>query len=120
MRPWRIGTALVTAGSLAVVFACGGPLRQDELDCEEAVAVLEGCCPGFVGSLLECQYTSDCGGTRYPAIPEDQASCIRRESCDELKSTGVCQRAQEAREYGTTTSASSANAISASPAQVCP
>ena len=117
VRPWRLGTASVTAATFAVLFACGGPLRQDELDCEEAVSVLEGCCAGFRGSALQCQYTSDCNGTTYPAITVDASACIRGESCSELVSTGVCQRAQQARSY--TTGTVSSHGPSA-PSAVCP
>lgn len=108
----RAGTAFITAGTLAVLFACGDPLLQVELDCEEAVSVLEKCCPGFAGSELQCVYTSNCAGTTNPAIPEDQSACIRGESCDELKSTDVCGRAQQARSYPTPSELL--------PAQVCP
>jgi hypothetical protein len=101
VRPGRVGTAFVTAGTFAVLFACGGPLLQVELDCEEAVSVLDGCCPGFAGSQLQCNYKSDCSGTTYPAISQSDSACIRSESCSELKSTGVCDRAQKARSYST-------------------
>jgi hypothetical protein len=115
MARGRIGAALVTAVGLAVLFACGGPLRQDELDCEEAVSVLEGCCPDFAGSSVQCVETDSCNGATYPAISEDDSACIRRESCAELVSSGVCQRAQQAQPYGINDPDASET-----PAQVCP
>jgi hypothetical protein len=122
----RAGTAFVTAGILAVLFACGNPLLQEELDCEEAVSVLDKCCPGFAGSLLQCEYTSDCSGTTYPAISEDQSACIRGESCDTLRSSGVCDRAQQARSYTTggiqtcPLTVPNCTPSEPGPAQVCP
>ncbi len=122
----RVGTAFITAGTFAVLFACGDPLLQVELDCEEAVSVLEGCCPGFAGSQLQCQYNSDCSQTTYPAISQDQSACIRGESCDELKSTGVCDRAQQARSYTTGVAPTCPLTVpnctpsEPGPAQVCP
>jgi len=80
--------------------------------------VLEGCCPGFAGSLLQCQYTSDCGGTTYPALSIDDSTCIRAETCHELVSTGVCTRAQQARSY--TTSTATYSNLTPAPAGVCP
>src|SRR5271166_522110 len=90
----RYGSALITAGSVALVFACGDALQQDELDCEEAVSYLEGCCAGFDTSALRC-VDDGCGG-HLPDISEPQSACIRTESCRELVATGVCERAQTA------------------------
>ncbi len=116
----RVPSSIVVGLGIGVLFACGDPLRQDELDCEEAVSVLEGCCPGFYGSELQCVYSAPqtCGPTTYPALSEDAAACIRGESCSQLVSSGVCARAQAARAYeqgGNTPSTEDGQ-----PAQVCP
>jgi hypothetical protein len=77
-------------------FACGDALRQDELDCEEAVSYLDGCCPGFqASSTLRCEYIDNggCAAPTLPGISEDQSACIRSKSCATLQQTGVCARA---------------------------
>ena len=104
----RRGSAALTAAAVALVFACGDALQQDELDCEEAVSYLEGCCPGFDTRALRC-VDDGCGGNR-PDISEAQSACIRAESCQELVGTGVCQRAQQA----------VAASTDQAPTQVCP
>jgi hypothetical protein len=116
----RLRSSIVVGLGIAVIFGCGDPLRQDELDCEEAVSVLEGCCPGFYGSELQCVYSApqSCGPTTYPALSEEASACIRGESCAQLVSSGVCARAQAARAYeqgGDTPSTEDGQ-----PAQVCP
>ncbi|HEY6460018.1 MAG TPA: hypothetical protein VIY73_07690 [Polyangiaceae bacterium] len=90
----RIGAAVVVAWVLTTLFACDG-IRQDELDCEEAVAVLDHCCANFPSSLLNCQYIeAGCGTSAvYPDITTPESSCIRAESCSTLVSSGVCDRA---------------------------
>jgi hypothetical protein len=88
-----VGSGLSTAGTLALVFACGDALQQDELDCEEAVSYLEGCCAGSDTRAVRC-IDDGCSG-HHPDISEPQSACIRAESCQELVATGVCQRAQQ-------------------------
>ena len=97
-------------GPLAVGFACGG-IKQDEIDCEEALSHLQGCCPDFVANEVQCessQTTTDDGcntvtTTTYPALSSAERSCILGEACGELVASGVCDRAQAARGYTTTT-----------------
>jgi hypothetical protein len=95
---------------LAVGLACGG-IQQVEIDCEEAVAYLTTCCPGFDANALGCassQNTTTDGcdtttTTTYPALTSSEVSCIRGETCEALVASGVCARAQAAREYTVTT-----------------
>ncbi|MGO8998124.1 MAG: hypothetical protein ACLQVI_32800 [Polyangiaceae bacterium] len=122
-RSWRGGLAMAVLG--LAVLGCPG-IRQDELECEDAVSLLQECCPGFVASNVDCTYTQgSCeAGTIYPEISISQAECIRSESCQELRSSGVCARAI-AVPAGTTWSDNSATAPeddSGPPAypQVCP
>jgi hypothetical protein len=71
-------------------------IREDEFVCEDAVAHLQSCCPGFTGSNVDCTYQSQggCGSPPiYPEISTDQASCIRNKSCDQLRAGGDCARA---------------------------
>jgi hypothetical protein len=77
-------------------------MLKDELDCEEAVSYLQGCCPGFDGAQIECtDWPKGCNAghaewDESPAITEEQSACIRAESCSTLIATGVCARAQKA------------------------
>jgi hypothetical protein len=85
-------TSLTVALLVGLLLACPG-IRQDELACEDAVAHLQHCCPGFTGSNIACTYTPGCGPSEYPELGVDQSSCLRNESCDQLRSSGVCERA---------------------------
>ncbi len=85
--------AFLTAARLLVLAArC---LRPDEMHCENAVARLADCCPGFDAHRISCEYVEGCGA-RYPTIPEDDARCIAGKSCDALVSDGTCAVAQGA------------------------
>jgi hypothetical protein len=89
----RVGiTAALLVG---LVLACG--IHKDEFDCESAVAHLDECCPGFDGRNVDCTYipAKACGYPILPEIDEPQAACIRGESCSELVSSGVCDRAKQ-------------------------
>lgn len=88
-------SAWLTAVAVLVLLSCGD-MRQDELDCEEAVSHLASCCPGFDSSAIECFYVSGCTSNEYPAISIPQSQCIRGEDCSRLVTTGVCSRAQDA------------------------
>jgi hypothetical protein len=91
-RTWPGG--FTAALLLGVILGCTG-IREDELACEEAVAHLQDCCPGFYASSVDCTYEpGGCGvSPLYPEISTNQGWCIRSESCAELESTGVCARA---------------------------
>jgi hypothetical protein len=78
---------------ILVAFACGDPLRREELDCEEAVAYLQHCCPGFSGNDFRCLYDPGCDSSTVPDIGESESACIRGESCAQLQESGVCTRA---------------------------
>lgn len=90
-RPWAGFAAALFIGA---PLACGD-MKQDELDCEEAVAHLQDCCPGFDARRIECLHSDGCTPER-PAISIPQSQCIRGENCGELVSSGVCGRAQDA------------------------
>ena len=80
---------------LGVVLGCTG-IREDELACEDAVSHLQACCTGFSASNIDCSFQA--GGctenTVYPELSVSQSACIRAESCQKLRATGVCERAQ--------------------------
>ncbi len=87
--------ALAIAIGFTLILACGDELSQEELDCEEAVAYLEDCCPGFSGSRLSCAYGAGCSSAG-PAIHSDESQCLRAQSCSTLLKRGVCQRFEPA------------------------
>jgi hypothetical protein len=86
---WRRGFTLsLFVGGL---LACG--IREDEFDCENAVARLVQCCPGFVASSVDCTYSPGCNDNPYPSLDPSQSNCIMQSSCDTLRQTGVCDAA---------------------------
>ena len=115
----RVPAGVFFALGLLAAFACkssdtrddeedDNQFREDVIQCEEAIARLERCCPDFDPSRVICNYyysydTSACGPTTEqsvrPALELGESRCIRDTSCDQLVATGVCGRAQEARAY---------------------
>ncbi len=67
-------------------------LRQDEVECEEAVARLSECCPRFDAKAISCRYQE--GGcmarTLYPTLTPAESECILEKSCAELLSQKTC------------------------------
>jgi len=118
----RIASPTLVALGVAVVFACD-PLDGEELDCEEAVSVLKGCCPGFDSSPLQCIVApGGCYGGTSPALDQDDSTCIRKATCAQLIATGVCTRAQSARACTSDgiNSSGEPNGATCSYQQVCP
>lgn len=92
MRFWRpilLTTLLVWAGLSSA--HCYG-VREDELRCEEAVARLADCCPGFDTSRIDCAYYATCNGTHRPDIPITEARCIAAASCATVDQSAICER----------------------------
>jgi hypothetical protein len=106
------------AGAVFLALACGDGFRQDVLDCEEAVAKLERCCPNFDGGRVSCQYVSACGYTNYPGISTPNSQCIRGASCAMLIADKVCDRAQNLQSV--TVSTTQGGDYGPSYTQVCP
>lgn len=112
-RRWPVGVLL--ALGITAMMACydGEDDREDTYQfrtsvvwCEEALARLVDCCPGFDGSRLECQYfyafdDKGCGSSTerkiLPVFSTAESRCVRDTSCDALVENGVCARAQNAR-----------------------
>jgi hypothetical protein len=93
------GAALVV-GALTLALACGS-IREDQLECEEAVTKLVQCCTSsFDPSPIQCTYTSGCG-TTYPDLDIPTSQCIRSETCGELFTSDVCTRALASHPMGT-------------------
>jgi len=82
-----VGVLVLTSGWLA-------GFREDELECEQAVAKLVECCPDFSTNVIECNYATGCGSTTYPALSIDQSQCIGDLSCSEIVANKICERAR--------------------------
>jgi len=106
--------ALVAGVLLACTYGDGTTvddqqLREDVVTCEEAVAHLEKCCPGFVAEELACKHSvttkePSCDATggyskdkEDPALDLAESHCILATDCDSLARQGICGRAQAAR-----------------------
>lgn len=95
-------------GALLLCQANGGCIERDELQCEEAVARIQECCPGAVRRINCESFETSCGPVNAD-IDVGAARCIRKASCDELVARGVCAWA-----------ASTASPASPPPASTCP
>jgi hypothetical protein len=81
-----------TVSVIVGVGLAGGCIREDEFECENAVAHLQQCCAHFDAKAIECSYVTGCG-TYYPQISAAESRCIESKSCDALRATGVCAAA---------------------------
>ena len=89
-NPVHLVVGLLALGSLT----CG--IREDELRCEEAVAHLVDCCPGFDAKRVDCYFTPTGCSTTYPVIDIQESRCIEGLKCDQIVAAGICSRAQSA------------------------
>jgi hypothetical protein len=106
---------------LALGWLGAGGIREDEFQCEQAVAHLEECCPGFEPREVSCSFSSGCGSTTFTAFSLEESRCIQEESCGAIRSGHVCERAA-AREPSETSVEDGGAAIETTPEQepVCP
>ncbi len=104
-QPWS--SFFVVAALLAVrlSFAADSPeFREDVIDCDEALAHLQKCCPGFDASKIGCEYHHYAGCevplTIYPAFSVRDSKCILGATCEALTAGeetldgSICSRAQ--------------------------
>ncbi|WP_394847329.1 hypothetical protein LZC95_07665 [Pendulispora brunnea] len=95
----------VAAAVIVVLFACDDRhdhdnFRGDVISCEEALAHLADCCPGFDPGRVRCEYNYDegCAGgstqVEHPTLDSDESQCIRNLECSDLIERDVCTRAQ--------------------------
>jgi hypothetical protein len=75
-----------------ITLACG--IRQDEFVCEDAHSHLQQCCAGTTLPVITCRYEAGgCAeGPTYPDLSIAMSACIRSESCDTLRDTGMCEK----------------------------
>ena len=119
--PRRSFTAPAAALLVGALFACEGSgsttttdddnFRADVLYCEEALAYLSSCCPAFDPTKVPCHYyftqTTGCDNSssysETPALDQPQSECILSYRCDALVADKVCERAQAATAYTSST-----------------
>jgi hypothetical protein len=83
---------------LSWIAIAGPAIGADDLEfvCEEAVAHLNDCCPGFQPSKVQCNYTYGCDDTSgNPEISSEQNDCLQKLSCEQLVKNGDCKAAQD-------------------------
>jgi hypothetical protein len=117
MRLRTLVRVLVPPLLVASVFACASSstesnnFREEVFYCEEALARLESCCPGFSARQVTCYHyyreSTGCDGKTTsthedPAIGLRDSQCILDKDCSALVTGRVCERAQVAK-YPTTT-----------------
>lgn len=94
--------ALVLTVVVVAALSCASegdePFREDVVLCEEALAHVRTCCPGFDGTRLECTFRAEhgCGSFARIAFSKSESNCIRDTSCEDIVRMGICSRAQEA------------------------
>jgi hypothetical protein len=104
---------------LSTLVADGG-LSQVQLDCEEAVSYLQGCCPGFKqDETVACQTEQGCDTSTEPALSISESQCIVALSCSEVVSRGICERVQNL-PSPTTGEGGEGGSASTSSSLVCP
>jgi hypothetical protein len=90
----RWSTGFTVGLFMGLVLACSG-ISQAEFECEDAVSHLQKCCQGLTASNINCIHEAVSGCDSYSNNPDFdtvQSQCILNEPCDELVSTGVCER----------------------------
>lgn len=83
--------ALLLAATVGLLVSRGAALREDELQCEEAAAHLEDCCPALDVGQIDCVYHEGCGSPSRPVLSPEAARCIRYLECDSLRRSGWCE-----------------------------
>jgi hypothetical protein len=86
LRRTSIGLAI----AIGAVATCDG-IREDELECEEAVAHLRSCCPGFDVHAFHCEYIAGCLYSTYPDLDVGTSQCIRELDCDTVVASKLCE-----------------------------
>jgi hypothetical protein len=77
---------------LSTTFGGVAIFRQDELECEEAMAHLIDCCPSSDFRWVSCEFVQGCSESTPPDLSPDESQCLRRLSCAEVRERGVCER----------------------------
>jgi hypothetical protein len=112
----------VPGGVVAILFACSDDYdRSDDMtlevvSCEEAIAHLTECCPGFDPTIQSCkdrewqkeergcESYSLSQGDVLPELSLDESRCVRELSCADIRGRGICEKVAKNSERGTTAS----------------
>lgn len=105
----RVRRRLFPIVSVAAVLLLMGNfgLRQDELQCAEALTHVIDCCPDFNtnttmtsrDAMSLCRYSDACD-ERFPVLEVGQSRCLQELDCAAMRSQGVCARMQAAVDGG--------------------
>jgi hypothetical protein len=66
------------------VWTVVGCIREDEFECENAVAHLKECYPGFDASTISCTFYEGCGDTHDTSLNALESRCVQAKSCAEI------------------------------------
>jgi hypothetical protein len=69
-------------------------LREDEVQCEEALAHLEACCGDAYDSNLSCKYVDNgsCNRDTYPDLAAQESRVLEDDSCSVVVAAGYCDQ----------------------------
>jgi hypothetical protein len=94
--PGRRLLRLVVTMAVAVIWLGSGGLREDEFQCEQAVAHLHDCCPDLEPHAITCSYSKGyCGYRVDTAFSIKESLCIQDSSCEVIRAAQICERALE-------------------------
>ncbi|HTQ05266.1 MAG TPA: hypothetical protein VMI54_15490 [Polyangiaceae bacterium] len=67
-------------------------LREDEVQCEEALARIQSCCRPLYASNLACVYVDhgDCNPPTLPDLSVDESHVVEQASCSDISAAGYC------------------------------
>ena len=83
----------VATMAVAVVWLGAGGIREDEFQCEQAVAHLHDCCPDLDPGAVSCSFSSSCGATLFTTFSVEESQCIQDASCEAILRGHLCERA---------------------------
>jgi hypothetical protein len=83
----RLGSALVLAGLALTGLGFSNGIREDELECEEAIAHIQGCCPGFTAQEAVCLHSEGCEEDSPPLLDLGQSRCIQDLECGRVRAS---------------------------------
>lgn len=90
---WARRSALFALAGLGLLsHVAGNSFREDELECEQAIAHLVDCCPDFPAGSVQCVYDEGCGTVTETALSVAESRCIERKSCDDVRASGLCEK----------------------------
>lgn len=86
------GAGLALALSAFASFGFSGGLREDELECEQAVAHLADCCPDLDPAEISCTYVEGCDSSELTTFSVSESQCIEDLGCDDIRARDLCAR----------------------------